>query len=167
MLEIYTPYWFWVFFSYKPQVGHFLMINVAYKGLLNTHFMFICQIPIDDINNCEARSDQGLDEVWLNSFVVGIFWTPISSTNSEDNGWGSRLCLLTFIWKTLVQSILKMKRPWIWWLSLIKGSITCACATIKVSAFTYSLQDWIHLFSHSFIQIFVDCPLSVSQGTKS
>ena len=39
------------------------MINVAYEGLLSTHFMFICQIPIDDINNCENRSDQGLDEI--------------------------------------------------------------------------------------------------------
>lgn len=51
-------------FLYKLQLSHFFqLLNVANKGHVNTHFMLICQIPIDDINNYEARNDQGLDAV--------------------------------------------------------------------------------------------------------
>lgn len=36
---------------------------VAYKVLINTHFMFICQIPMPRTNNYVARNEEGFVEV--------------------------------------------------------------------------------------------------------
>ena len=69
----------------------------------------------------------------------------------KDNVSSSRLCLLTFIWKMLVQRILKMNHPQIW-LSLMKGSIACAFAAIKSAIHIWSarLDSFILSFKYLF-----------------